>query len=73
MEYDHRHSVEQMGLLLQYISIATIVLGLPSAALFVNKDERFIVISSIFVLVVIALVIIYNIGYKPMFPDITIT
>lgn len=27
MKYDHTHSVEQMGLLLQYISIATIVLG----------------------------------------------
>jgi hypothetical protein len=73
MNYDHTHSVEQMGLLLQYISIATIVIGLPSAALFVNKDERFVVMSSIFVLVVIVLIALYNIGYKPMFPDITIT
>lgn len=73
MKYDHIHSVEQLGLLLQYISIATIILGLPSVGLYIKKDNRFTMAVILYIVVVIFLIITYNAGYKPMFPDVTIT
>ena len=73
MKYDHIHSVEQLGLLLQYISIATIILGLPSVGLYIKKDARFSMVVILYIVFVIFLVLLYNIGYKTMFPDITIT
>lgn len=73
MKYDHIHSVEQLGLLQQYISILTLLIGLPTVGLLINKDNRFHIAFSIYFSLVIIFIYLYNKGNKTLFPDVTIT
>lgn len=73
MKYDHIHSVEQLSLLLQYISIITLIIGLPSVGMYLKRDKRFRIATIIYLAIIGMLIITYNKGNKMLFPDITIT
>ena len=66
------HSAEQMLLLQQYITIFTIILGLPTVALYFNKDHRFKIAIFIYIILISITIFLYVIGNKIFFPDNTI-
>ena len=52
MKYDHIHSVEQLSLLLQYISIITLIIGLPSVGMYLKRDKRFRIATIIYLAII---------------------
>tara|TARA_Y100001970_G_scaffold203607_1_gene247836 strand:- start:6213 stop:6434 length:222 start_codon:yes stop_codon:yes gene_type:complete len=73
MKYDHIHSVEQLGLLQQYIVISSLILGLPGVNLYLKKDYRWSIAIILFFTSILVLVYLYSSGNKILFPDVTIT
>ena len=68
-----KHSVEQMNLLLMYYSVIGIWIAIPSVNLFIRRDKRWPAAFGLLFVLVIGILICYLIGFKPLFPDITLT
>ena len=66
------HSAEQLLLLQQYITIFTIILGLPAVGLFFKKDHRFRIAIVVYIILIIISIFLYVTGNKIFFPDDTL-
>ena len=67
------HSVEQMNLLLMYLSLIGIWIGLPSVHFYVHNDLRWKHFAIAIIFSAIIVVIAYISGNKYLFPDVTLT
>ena len=68
-----KHSVEQLNLLLLYISNLILLISLPSISLWIKNDWRFIIGVILFITCLAFIVTQYVVGNKVFFPDVTIT
>ena len=68
-----KHSVEQMGLLLSYLSLLGIWLAIPSVGLFIKKDHRWSYVAIAVLILAVLVVVAYIKGWRTLFPDMTLS